>query len=234
MFDWVRTVAFSIVFYGLSVPIVLAAPIAALFGKRVMRGYCNLWAGMMTGCARVFLGIRPRVSGTIPAGPVLFAAKHESLYEAIELTRMLGAPATVMKRELADIPVWGWCTRQYGVIVIDRAGSAKALRGMMANAKEAREAGRPVLIFPEGTRAPLDTRPPLQSGFAGLYRALALPVVPVAVRSGHAFSRHGAKHPGVVDFVFGEPIPPGLPRAEIEAKVHAAINALVRDGAAES
>ena len=83
--------------------------------------------------------------------------------------------------------------------------------------------------MPEGTRAPLDTRPPLQSGFAGLYRILNLPVVPVAVRSGHAFTRHGAKHPGVVDFVFGDPIPPGLPRDQIEAKVHAAINALVQD-----
>lgn len=231
MFDWVRTAAFSVFFYGLSVPVVLAAPIAALFGKDAMRWYCNAWAGMMTLLARIFLGIRPRVTGKMPDGPILFAAKHESLYEAVELTRMLGAPATVMKRELADIPVWGWCTRQYGVIVIDRAGSAKALRGMMASARIAREEGRPVLIFPEGTRAPLDTRPPLQSGFAGLYRVLDLPVVPVAVRSGHAFTRHGAKHPGVIDFVFGEPIPPGLPRAEIEAKVHDAINALVQDRA---
>lgn len=229
MLDWVRTIVFSIVFYGLSVPVVLIAPLAALFGKRAMRAYCNMWSGMLTVSAWLFLGIRPRVTGEIPSGPVLFAAKHESLYEAVELTRRLGSPATVMKRELADIPVWGWCTRRYGVIVIDRAGSAKALRGMMKSAKVAREEGRPVLIFPEGTRAPLDTRPPLQSGFAGLYRVLNLPVVPVAVRSGHVFPRDGAKHPGVVDFVFGEPIPPGLPRDEIEAKVHAAINALVRD-----
>lgn len=231
MFDWVRTIAFSIVFYGFSVPVVIAAPIAALFGKHAMRAYCNWWSSILRWSARIFLGIRPVVTGDMPSGPVLFAAKHESLYEAIELTRMLGAPATVMKRELADIPIWGWCTRQYGVIVIDRAGSAKALRGMMASAKIAREEGRPVLIFPEGTRAPLDTRPELRSGFAGLYRVLGLPVIPVAVRSGHAFTRHGAKHPGEIHFHFGEPIPPGLPRAEIEAKVHAAINVLVRDGA---
>ena len=229
MFDWVLTIVGSIVFYGLSVPVVLCAPIAALFGKQAMRNYCNGWSAMLGWSARIFLGIRPQVTGHMPSGPVLFAAKHESLYEAIELTRMLGAPATVMKRELADIPVWGWCTRQYGVIVIDRAGSAKALRGMMASAKIAREEGRPVLIFPEGTRAPLDTRPELRSGFAGLYRVLGLPVIPVAVRSGHAFTLHGAKHPGVIHFHFGEPIPPGLPRAEIEAKVHDAINALVQD-----
>ena len=229
MFDWVRTIAFSIVFYGLSIPIVLAAPIAALFGKQAMRAYCNMWASMLGWTARIFLGIRTHVTGEMPTGPVLFVAKHESLYEAIDLTQRLGTPATVMKRELADIPLWGWCTRQYGIIVIDRAGSAKALRAMMASAKAAREEGRPVLIFPEGTRAPLDTRPPLRSGFAGLYRALGLPVIPVAVRSGHVFPRGGAKHPGTIRYHFGEPIPPGLPRAEIEARVHAAINALVQD-----
>jgi 1-acyl-sn-glycerol-3-phosphate acyltransferase len=229
MLDWVRTIVFSIVFYGLSVPVVLAAPIAALFGKTAMRRYCDGWAALLGWSAWLCLGIRPKVTGTMSSGPFLFAAKHESLYEAIELTRMLRAPATVMKRELADIPVWGWCTRQYGVIVIDRAGSAKALRGMMASAKIAREEGRPVLIFPEGTRAPVDTRPELRSGFAGLYRVLGLPVIPVAVRSGHAFTLHGAKHPGEIHFHFGEPIPPGLPRDEIEARVHEAINVLVQD-----
>jgi 1-acyl-sn-glycerol-3-phosphate acyltransferase len=229
MLDGLRTIAFSIVFYGLSVPIVLVAPIVALFGKQPMRNWCNMWAGTLGWSARVFLGIHTRVTGTIPSGPVLFAAKHESLFEAVELTRMLGSPATVMKRELADIPIWGWCTRQYGIIVIDRAGSAKALRAMMASAKEAREEGRPVLIFPEGTRAPLDTRPELRSGFAGLYRVLGLPVIPGAVRSGHVFPLHGAKHPGTIHFHFGDPIPPGLPRDEIEAKVHDAINALVQD-----
>lgn len=229
MFDWVRTIAFSIVFYGLSVPIVLLAPIAALFGKQVMRAYCNMWASTLGWSARIFLGIRIKVTGDIPQGPVLFAAKHESLFEAVDLTQRLGTPATVMKRELADIPLWGWCTRQYGIIVIDRAGSAKALRGMMASAKEARAEGRPVLIFPEGTRAPLDTRPELRSGFAGLYRVLGLPVIPVAVRSGHVFPLGGAKHPGVIHYHFGDPIPPGLPRDEIEARVHAAINALVQD-----
>ena len=229
MLDWVRTIAFSIMFYGLSVPVVLVAPIAGLFGKHAMRSYCNMWAGMLGWSARLCLGIRTEVTGHMPSGPVLFAAKHESLFEAVELTRMLGAPATVMKRELADIPVWGWCTRQYGIIIIDRAGSAKALRAMMVSAKEAREEGRPVLIFPEGTRAPLDTRPELRSGFAGLYRVLGLPVIPVAVRSAHVFPLHGAKHPGVIHFHFGEPIPPGLPRDEIEAKVHEAINVLVQD-----
>ena len=72
---------------------------------------------------------------------------------------------------------------------------------------------------------PHGQRPPLQSGFAGIYKLLNLPVVPVAVDSGQFY--HGAwKHPGTIRIRFGEEIPAGLPRAEIEARVHAAINAL--------
>lgn len=48
----------------------------------------------------------------------------------------------------------------------------------------------------------------------------------MAINSGLVWPKHGAKVPGVVTFRFGDPIPPGLPRAEIERRVHAAINAL--------
>lgn len=74
-------------------------------------------------------------------------------------------------------------------------------------------------------------QPPLQPGFAGLYKALGVPVVPVAIDSGLLWPRRAlVKRPGIVTFRFGEPIPPGLPRKEAEARVHAAINALDRRG----
>lgn len=224
--DALRTIAFSLFFYGLSVPLVLLAPLAGLFGGDALRAYANGWAGLLRWSARWLLGIEMRIEGDIPQGPVLFAAKHESLFEAIELTRLLGAPATVMKRELAQIPIWGWAARRYGVVVVDRAANAAALRHMMKDARAALDQGRSVLIFPEGTRVKPGEAPPLRAGFAGLYRMLGLPVVPIAVASGHVWPKGGAKHPGVVTFRFGAPIPPGLPRAEAEARVHAGINAL--------
>lgn len=221
-----RSILFAIFFYGLSVPVVLFVPLSALFGRAALRRYANGWAGLMGWSARAILGIDARIEGVMPKGPVLFAAKHESLYEAIELTRMLGSPATVMKRELADIPIWGWAARRYGIIVIDRSGSAAALRSMMREARAALAEGRSVLIFPEGTRVLPGEAPPLLSGFAGLYRILGLPVVPIAVDSGQVWPRRGVQRPGIITFRFGEPIPPGLPRKEAEARVHAAINAL--------
>jgi 1-acyl-sn-glycerol-3-phosphate acyltransferase len=92
-----------------------------------------------------------------------------------------------------------------------------------------------VLIFPEGTRVPLGDQPPLRPGFAGLYKQLRLPVVPIALDSGMVSPRNSfVKKPGIVRMRFGEPIPPGLPREEIEARVHVAINVLENENAHQS
>jgi 1-acyl-sn-glycerol-3-phosphate acyltransferase len=86
-----------------------------------------------------------------------------------------------------------------------------------------------VVIFPEGTRVPPGEQPALQPGFAGLYRALNTPVVPLALDSGKVWPRKSfVRRPGIVTFRFGDIIPAGLPRREAEARVHAAINALER------
>ncbi|MES2442675.1 MAG: lysophospholipid acyltransferase family protein [Pseudomonadota bacterium] len=224
--DRLRTILFSIVFYGLSVPVVLTAPISALFGPKALRRHVHAWADVLYWSARLVGGIDIRIEGPIPEGQYLCAAKHESVYETIALVRVLEAPAIVMKQELASIPVWGWAARQYGMIIVDRSASAAALRNMMRDAKAALKEGRSVLIFPEGTRVPPGETPPLKAGFAGLYRMLGLPVVPLALDSGQVWPRRGSMHAGIVTLRFGEPIPPGLPREEIEARVHAAINAL--------
>lgn len=224
--DALRTFLFRVFFYGMSIVLVLGVPFVALFGGRFLRGYSNVWAWLLQWSVRTIIGARLRIEGPVPEGQVLFAGKHESYFEALELTRMLGSPATVMKRELTRIPLWGWAAQRYGTIVVDRTANAAALRSMMREAQKARATGRSVLIFPEGTRVPPGETPPLRSGFAGLYRALDLPVVPVAVKSGHVWPRKGLMHPGEIVFRFGEAIPAGLPRRDIEARVHAAINVL--------
>jgi 1-acyl-sn-glycerol-3-phosphate acyltransferase len=223
----VRSALFALVFYGWSlVAVFLAFPIA-LLGRRALRGWAHGWARYHRWCAAWLLGIESRVEGRPPSGPALVAVKHQSMFETLEIFLILNEPAVVLKRELADLPLWGWIVRRYGAIPVDRAGGAAALRRMMRAAEAAIAEGRPIVIFPEGTRVAPGERPPLQPGFAGLYRALRLPVVPLAVDSGRLWPRHRfAKRPGIVTMRFGEPLPPGQPRAGIEAAVHREINAL--------
>ena len=222
-----RSTLFAIAFYGWTVIAVLLSFPISLFGTQAVRKWAHVWVLVHRWCARYILGINSRIEGTPPSGAALVAVKHQSMYETLEIVLMLDQPAIVLKRELARIPLWGWVVRRYGVIPVDRSAGAAALRRMMRAGEEAIGEGRQIVIFPEGTRVPVGAAPPLQSGFAGLYRALRLPVVPVAVDSGRLWPKGRlVKRPGSVTVRFGAAIPAGLNRDEIEVRVHAAINAL--------
>ena len=222
-----RSLVFTLAFLlGSLVIVPLALLTGWLFPRHLLFVGPKLWAGYFYACARWLLGIRLRIDGAIPDGPHLFAIKHESAYEAIMTLWLFARPAVVMKGELRAIPVWGAASARHGSIWVDRAGSASMLRAMMKAATAAVAAGRPVVIFPEGTRVAVGETPPLAAGFAGLYKMLKLSVVPIALDTGTVWPKAFVKYPGTVTLRVGDIIAPGLPRDVIETQVHSAINAL--------
>lgn len=226
MIDLVRSALFALVFYPGSAPFVLSALLLSPVAPRSVGPIAHYWAGWFALTTRVLLGIRYRVEGEVPDRAVLVAIKHQAAYETIMTLWLFRNPAVVMKAELLAIPFWGAVARIHGTIPVDRDGSASALRTMMAAANRAKAAGRPVVIFPEGTRTVPGDAPELRAGLAGLYRILKLPLVPVALDSGKVWPKGFVKHPGTITLRIGDPIPAGLPRDEVERRAHAAINAL--------
>ncbi|MBO9580488.1 MAG: 1-acyl-sn-glycerol-3-phosphate acyltransferase [Sphingobium sp.] len=223
----VRSLLFMLLFYGLTTLLLIAAVIASLFGQRAIGVISALWAGAHRLLARVVLGQRVVVEGDLPEGAQFIVIKHESMFETLDAICLFKRPVVAAKRELIRIPVWGWVAARYGLIAVDRKAGASALRAIRAQALTAMAGGRAVIFFPEGTRVPHGEAPALKAGFAGLYMALGVPVVPIAVNSGRVSPRNSfIKRAGIITYRVGDPIPPGLPRAEAEARVHAAINAL--------
>jgi 1-acyl-sn-glycerol-3-phosphate acyltransferase len=226
---FVRTLLFQVTFLGGSlVPLALLLGLLApkAGGGQLLFIGPKYWAGWFRLCSRWITGTRLHIEGDIPTGPHLFALKHESAFEAILTLWWFEKPAVVMKQELRALPIWGLASARHGSIFVDRAGSAAMLRAMMRQAQAAVAQGRPVVIFPEGTRVGVGEAPPLAAGFAGLYKLLKLPVVPAALNSGSVWGKSFIKYPGTITLRLAAPIPPGLPRAEVEARVHAAINIL--------
>jgi 1-acyl-sn-glycerol-3-phosphate acyltransferase len=221
-----RSLLYAAIFYPMTVLWVLAGIAASLFGRRPTLAVVLSWVEIHHWLAERVLRIRIRVEGSIPPGPYLIAVKHQSILETTEMVRITHLPVIVIKKELADLPLFGWLTRRYGVIRVDRSAGAKALRALVAEGERAIATGRAVIIYPEGTRVRVGETPKLKSGFAALYRALGLPVVPVAVDSGRLWGRGLVHQSGIVTLKVGETIPAGLKRDEVEARVHAAINAL--------
>ena len=220
-----RNLAFYFAFYLGSI-LITACSLAVLpFSARRFRAVVKAWSGYHRWCVEGLLGCEVRIEGEVPAEPVLYAVKHESFFEAIDAPFLFDHPGVFAKEELFRI--WGWAHAgaAYGLIKVERNAGAKALMRMIREAKRMAAVGRPLVIFPEGTRVPHGERRHLQAGFAGLYKMLGLPVVPVAVDSGPPYHR-GLKRAGTITYRFGEAIPAGLDRRAVELRVLDAINAL--------
>ncbi|BAE53249.1 lysophospholipid acyltransferase family protein [Paramagnetospirillum magneticum] len=225
VFTWVWTLVLSIVYLPL-----LALP------RKAMGPAVRLWLWGMLGALRIVAGLSWELRGreNLPAGPFVVASKHQSAFETFVFHLLLGDPAYILKRELLWIPFFGWYLAKSGVIAIDRSAGTKALKAMVKGAEEAVAEGRPVVIFPEGTRAAPGAKLPYHSGVAMLYGALKVPVVPIALNSGLFWRRRGfAKKPGTLTLEALEPIAPGMDRkafmAELETRIEAATDRLIAE-----
>lgn len=222
-----RSILFWLLFVLMSSISSIGAVISLPISHRATIWFVRIWAQFHRLICRFALGQKIVIEGEMPDSPVLYVFKHESAFETVEQPMLFKHPAVFAKEELFSIPVWGQAARFYGLIPVDRDGGGKAMRAMLGAAKAALAGGRPLVLFAEGTRVAHGEAPQLRSGFAGVYRLLGVPVIPVAVNSGIAYPpRKWVKWPGTITYKVGETIPAGLPRDEAEARVRIAINAL--------
>lgn len=232
----VRSLVFNLLFYGWMALLCVGSLPLLLLPRRWMVGVVRLWArGVMMLLHRI-VGLDYRVIGSArPAGgPLIIAAKHQSAWDTIVFLVLFDDPAYVIKRELALIPFYGWFARKTGMIAVDRAAGAKALKRLIAAAGPALAARRPIVIFPQGTRTAPGTRRAYLPGVYGLYASTTASLVPVALNSGLFWGRRSfLKRPGTISVEFLPPIAPGLDRrgfmAELERRIETATRALESD-----
>ena len=175
MFMPVRSALYILIFFGGSLFHAVTAFIGSLVSPPLMWWAVRGWSRYQYFCAHWILGVEVKVDGVLADRPVLYAIKHESMFETIDMPRQFLRPSVVAKKQLFDIPFWGQAALAYGMIPVDRDGGAGALRQMLTISRALLADGRPIIIFPEGTRVVRGERPPLQSGFAGMYKMLGVP-----------------------------------------------------------
>jgi 1-acyl-sn-glycerol-3-phosphate acyltransferase len=155
--------------------------------------------------------LRHRILGRekIPGGPFVIISNHSSHLDGPALIVTMGVDIHfVIKKELAEVPLWGAAATRAGFIAIDRSRSAEARRTMAAAVESIRN-GRHVLVFPEGTRSPDHRLQPFKKGGFHLALEAGVPILPVAVNGSHALFPKGAMYtrPGTVEVVVLDPIP---------------------------
>ena len=183
--------------------------------RRVTVAASRVWCRGCLFLLRICCGLSHRLEGAanMGSGARLVAVKHQSAWETLALPILFPDPAIVLKKELLNLPIIGFFLRKCRMIPIDRKAGASALKAMVQAAKEAAEAGRPIVIFPEGTRTAPGEQRAYQPGVAALASQLKIPTVPVAHNSGFYWARESIdKFPGTIDVVVLPRIEPGLDR----------------------
>ncbi|WP_245541813.1 lysophospholipid acyltransferase family protein [Uliginosibacterium gangwonense] len=158
---------------------------------------------------RATLGIRSKVLGyeNLPAGASVILSKHQSAWETIAFLDIFPPITYVLKRELLWIPFFGWGLSRLPIVSIDRSAGKDALRQVVEDGKQRLSEGYSVVVFPEGTRAPVGGQKRYKIGGPSLAVAAGVAVVPVAHNAGEFWPRNAIlKYPGEIVVSIGPAI----------------------------
>lgn len=233
-----RSFLFSLWMYAWGIILGIVCLPSLLFGQNGVLLAIRMWARMVRFGLHWLGGAKIVVRGQehLPDGAYLYAGKHQSTADVIISFLIAPMPAAIMKRELLRYPIFGWYAKLGKNIPIDRNGKASTVKKMRALAKQRVEAGRQILIFPEGTRRAPGAPPEYKSGVYGLYDTLSVPLVPVATNSGLCWHRGFRVYPGTIVYEVLPSIEPGLDRktlmARLEQEAETASERLLDEGLA--
>lgn len=134
------------------------------------------------------LGIAVEVQGLdqVPEGSFVYASNHQSLLDILVLGAVLpGDFKWAAKRQIMNVPFLGWHLRLAGHVPVDRRRDKSTAQVVADRFEQVLRAGKPLLVFPEGTRSSDGALQPFKNG--GFYAAVRAgrPVVPVAMTGTH-------------------------------------------------
>ena len=174
---------------------------------------CAGWLKLAVGSGTFILGIQNRVTGmeNLPTGvkdPAVLLVKHQSTWETFVMPALMPHPlAYVFKKELLNVPFFGWAMARMDMIHIDRGQQSKAFAKVVTQGKRLMGEGVWVIMFPEGTRIPRGQVGTYKTGGTRLAIEAGVPVIPIAVTSAKCWpTKAFIKKPGVVDISIGKAI----------------------------
>jgi 1-acyl-sn-glycerol-3-phosphate acyltransferase len=205
----------SVLFYaGYAAATVVWGTIGTLFGWLIpyrarFQFIIGLWTRFCLWWLRVTCGIRHRVHGleNIPDKPCIVLCRHESTWETLFLQTLFAPQATLIKKELLQIPFFGWAFRSLRPIAIDRRDPRAALKHLIKEGRQRLERDIWVVLFPEGTRLPPGQLGRFQPGGAALAAATGAPILLVGHNAGRYWPAHALiKRPGEIQVLISEPL----------------------------
>lgn len=161
----------------------------------------SLWA-MRTWCQKsaeaLDLDVVAEGLENVPkSGAFVYCSNHQSIVDILVLGSVLpGDFKWAAKSSLWKIPFLGWHLKLAGHVPVDRGGGAKTAAAVIARFVEVLKEGKPILVFPEGTRSDDGTMRGFRNGaFHAAIRG-GVPVIPVALEGTYRLMKKGARETG--------------------------------------
>ncbi|CAA0114106.1 Uncharacterised protein [BD1-7 clade bacterium] len=198
--------AFTVLYTLFSIAFVRLIPYQKRFA------YLTIWSRMVIWLAKTCCGIRYQFHGMdkLPKDqPYVVIAKHQSQWETFHLVNVLQPISIVCKKELLKTPLGiGYGISLLQPIAINRDDPRKALKDIQNQGlARLRDDNMPVLIFPEGTRTPVDSKGKYARSGAALAIAAGVPVIFATHNAGYFWPSRGFdKFAGTIDVHFSEPV----------------------------
>ena len=222
---FLRSTLFNISFFVVTAISCLLFLPGLLIPRRHAMKIVKFFVGSVYVLERLFLKLDYEVRGleNLPEhGCYIVAAKHQSSYETFKLHTLFHDPSIILKRELLRIPLWGRFLKKSDPIAIDRSSKDSAQQ-IVDGALRMKEQGRPIIIFPQGTRVytwQTSADRPYKSGVARMQAATDLTIIPMATNTGVFWPKHSwLKWPGTVVFEFLPPIKPGQNVSDVTKQI---------------
>ena len=199
-----------------------------LFGGKLM----GHWTGF---CLKFFLSTKIIIKGKeniINEKKFFIASSHQSMFETFYLQTIFNSPVFILKKELLQIPIFGWYLKKIGSIAIKRDKITKDNLGFFENiSRIVSSSKRPLIIFPQATRVLPNERPPFKKGVARIYQELKIMCQPVAINSGFVWPKKGIKNvKKTITISILKPIEAGLSKDQfiilLEKNIYSELNFL--------
>tara|TARA_B100000745_G_scaffold219679_1_gene146335 strand:+ start:731 stop:1438 length:708 start_codon:yes stop_codon:yes gene_type:complete len=200
----------SLLFYiGQIISTILIAPIGIIafpldFKKRYY--LITRWAVFNLWWLKICCNITYEIKGkdNIPGKPCIVMSKHQSAFETLALQQIFIPQVWILKKELLQIPIYGWGLASMQPIAINRDSTIKSFRQIADQGCERLQKGYWVIIFPEGTRVAPNKKKKYLPGGGMLAEKSGAQVVPVAHNAGRLWSRNSMiKKPGLITIKIG-------------------------------
>ncbi|TLS77095.1 1-acyl-sn-glycerol-3-phosphate acyltransferase [Mariprofundus erugo] len=206
----IRSALFNLCFMTLTPLFSLLVILFRPFGFSAAWFWARMWSQSVFALLRLLCGIRIEIEGRehFPDHPCVVVAKHQSAAETVAMPLLVPPYTWVLKRELFNIPFFGWALALMGTIGIRRGSPREAIKQVMQDGGKRLESGFWVVIFPEGTRSSVGTTGQYQPGGVILAQKAGVGILPMAHNAGALWPKRGfIKKPGTITFRFLPYIP---------------------------